>query len=97
MERRVRNCLDVHGRRYGPAWAAYDGKMPSLPGWPRNPAAPGIGSFNISVLERELKAHELDVARAQKRSPTSSLASFVEIAARGRAASTRAAIHAAAN
>mgnify|MGYP001215588643 CR=1 FL=1 len=29
MERRVRHCLDVHGRRYGPQWAAYDGKLPS--------------------------------------------------------------------
>lgn len=27
-------------RRYGPAWAAFDGKLPQLKGWPRHPKAP---------------------------------------------------------
>ena len=64
MDRRVRNCLDVHGRRYGPAWAAYDGKLPAEPGWPRNPVAPG--SLNASVLERERRAHEAEASKASR-------------------------------
>ena len=67
IEHRVRNCLDVHGRRYGPAWAAYDGKLPSEPAWPRNPVAPS--SFNLTRLEMELRLHEGEVARASKRQP----------------------------
>ena len=65
MEHRIRNCLDVHGRRYGPAWAAYDGKLPRETGWPRNPMAPF--TFNVSLLERELRMAEADVTRAAKR------------------------------
>ena len=65
MEHRIRNCLDVHGRRYGPAWAAYDGKLPREKGWPRNPIAPL--KLNVSSLQRELRVAEADVARAAKR------------------------------
>ena len=65
MARRVRNCLDVHGRRYGPAWAAYDGKLPSEPGWPRNPIAPS--RLNTSHLMKERKQYEAEVAKSSRR------------------------------
>ena len=65
VERRIRNCLDVHGRRYGPLWAAYDGRLPAEPGWPRNPAAPQL--FNLSRLEAEKRIVEAEVARASRR------------------------------
>jgi hypothetical protein len=64
MDRRVSRCLDVHGRRYGPAWAAYDGKLPAEPGWPRNLAAPAV--LNMSQLVRERSALQQEVARASK-------------------------------
>lgn len=64
MERRISRCLDVHGRRYGPAWAAYDGKLPSLTGWPRNPIAPL--RFNMTDLARERAAVQVELARASK-------------------------------
>ena len=67
MDRRVRNCLDVHGRRYGPAWAAYDGKMPTELGWPRNPAAPA--RFNTSTLLRESKQYQTEVSRLRRHVP----------------------------
>ena len=104
MSRRVRKCLDVHGRHYGPAWAAYDGKLPNTPGWPRNVAAPL--TFNMSFLEKERRMHEKEVAKlgahaaAKKAAGTklpatmgekpdpSAFASWVLGAARGRLAST---------
>ena len=64
IERRVRNCLDVHGRRYGPAWAAYDGKLPEEPGWPRNPAAPAV--LNVSYLLRERNLLQAEVSRMSR-------------------------------
>lgn len=91
MERRVSHCLDVHGRHYGPAWAAYDGKLPSESGWPRNPVAPLV--FNVSVLERELNSHEREVARTARhkgQNASSDLYRWALRAARGRAASTQA-------
>ena len=68
MEHRIRHCLDVHGRRYGPTWAAYDGRLPDVPGWPRNPIAPA--RFNLTQLAGEQRAVEAEVARASKRQPT---------------------------
>ena len=67
LDNRVRHCLDVHGRRYGPAWAAYDGKLPAEPGWPRNAAAPS--RFNVSQLVVERRSLDAEVARASKRPP----------------------------
>ena len=64
MEWRVSHCLDVHGRKYGPAWAAYDGKLPAVRGWPRNPMAPKV--FNVSTLELELKILKTEVTRLSK-------------------------------
>jgi hypothetical protein len=105
MERRVRKCLDVHGRKYGPAWAAYDGKLPPVPGWPRNPVAPL--AFNLSFLEREKRMHENEVARLSRtvgksraasppaaagQEPQESASAFWLKAAFGRLQSTRAAI-----
>ena len=72
MERRIRNCLDVHGRRYGPAWAAYDGKLPTEPSWPRNPVAPF--SFNMSHLQRESKQYQAEVERAARHAAPASAA-----------------------
>jgi hypothetical protein len=92
MERRVRKCLDVHGRKYGPAQAAYDGKLPSELGWPRNPFAPSV--FNVTFLEKEARVHAAEVARAFKLEAAKhdAVASWALRAARGRVASTRAAI-----
>ena len=89
MNRRVSKYLDVHGRRYGPTWAAYDGKLPSEPGWPRNPVAPAV--FNMSVLAREKRIHEAEAARASKKSQ-GTVGTWVLNAALGRLASTRAAM-----
>ena len=61
MQRKVRNCRDVHDRRYGPLWAAYDGKLPSVPGWPRNPDAPSV--LNTSLLEAEEQRNAAEVAK----------------------------------
>lgn len=90
MDRRVSRCLDVHGRHYGPTWAAYDGKLPAEPGWPRNSAAPAV--FNVSVLEREHRGHEAEVARSLKHTHAGAPESLALRAARGRLASTEAAI-----
>lgn len=94
MERRVSHCLDVHGRKYGPTWAAYDGKLPAVPGWPRNPVAPA--AFNLSVLEKEIRMHEGEVARIKKKAtieqPPDGTIAWPLRAALGRLSSTRAAI-----
>ncbi len=89
VEHRVRHCLDVHGRRYGPAWAAYDGKLPSELGWPRNPVAPS--SFNFSRLIAELRSHESEVTRASKRQPSAG-PNRPLLAALGRMSATKQAI-----
>ena len=95
VEHRVRNCLDVHGRRYGPLWAAYDGKLPSEPGWPRNPVAPGSklnpSPFNLTWLEFERRRIEVEVGRASRHQPTSG-PNRALLAALGKLQSTKAAI-----
>jgi len=93
MEHRIRNCLDVHGRRYGPRWAAYDGKLPAEPGWPRNPVAPA--QFNASWLEFEQEALRTEVARLSKRSSSSTAHNRALLAAMGKLQSTTAAVQAA--
>ena len=94
MERRVSHCLDVHGRRYGPTWAAYDGKLPPLPGWPRNPIAPGgLTPINTSVLVHEKHALQAEVTAREKRAAGKTPedgASWLLRAARGKLASCEA-------
>ncbi len=89
VERRVRACLDVHGRRYGPQWAAYDGKLPATGGWPRHPAAPA--ALNATALVRERHAHAADLARATSARGSARAAAM----ARARLETTEAAIRAA--
>lgn len=63
VERRVRSCLDVHGRRYGPVWAAFDGVLPPLPGWPRHPLAPR--QMSLSALRKEHATRAAAAAKAE--------------------------------
>ena len=83
----MRRCLDVHGRRYGPTWAAYDGKLPPVPNWPRNPVAPS--RFNVSQLLREKRVLEAEVARIGRHSRPTSLGNSAK-SNNGTTAATRA-------
>ena len=56
----------MHGRKYGPRWAAFDAELPPVPGWPRHPLAPT--QMDASQLERDSSAlfAELERAKAQR-------------------------------
>ena len=80
MDDRIRRCTSVHGRAYGPAWASFDGKLPTLPGLPRHPLAPA--HFTREQMLREESRHAESVAKCK---PGSRGCDF----ARGRLEATR--------
>ena len=55
-------------RRYGPTWAAFDGKLPPKRGWPRHPLAPR--EFSVDVLQQEKQKYSSDVAKLQGKAAT---------------------------
>ena len=57
MEKRVRNCISVHGRAYGAHIASYDGKLPQVAGWPRHALAPNASSITVEQLLAENTTH----------------------------------------
>ena len=53
IDTKARNCVDIHGRQYGPSFAGFDGKLPPLPGWPRNPVTPSDANFTDLRREKD--------------------------------------------
>jgi len=69
IEHKVRSCSDIHGRKYGPSWTAFDGRLPPVDGWPRSLLAPRAANFTMKALRHEREAYEkelLDPGQATK-------------------------------
>ena len=53
IDKKAKNCVDIHGRQYGPSFTAFDGRLPPLQGWPRHPSSPEATYFSEKALTHE--------------------------------------------
>ena len=65
VDARVRRCIDTRGLAHQAVWSAFDGRLPSLPGWPRHPHWANASSMPSSALAREREALRKEEGAAQ--------------------------------
>ena len=61
VEKRVRGCTDSHGKGFRPRWAAFDGRLPPVTGWPSHPLAPTV--FTAAALAAEQAGYLRDLSK----------------------------------
>ena len=72
-EHKAKSCIDIHGRKYGPSFTGFDGRLPPIPGWPRNPATPNASAFSATALNRERERYSRELPKrgnVTKQGPT---------------------------
>lgn len=73
IDHKAKSCIDIHGRKYGPSFTGFDGRLPPIPGWPKNPATPSDSTFSATALNRERERYNrelLKIGNVTKQGPT---------------------------
>ena len=67
IEHKVKSCIEIHGRKYGPYFTGFDGRLPPIPGWPRNPATPSDSAFSSTALNHERDCESATAGSSQSK------------------------------
>ena len=73
IDHKAKSCIDIHGRKYGPSFTGFDGRLPPIPGWPKNPATQSDSTFSATALNRERERYNrelLKIGNVTKQGPT---------------------------
>ena len=73
IEHKAKSCIDIHGRKYGPSFTGFDGRLPPIPGWPKNPTTPSDSTFSATALNRERERYNRELLKkgnVTKQGPT---------------------------